>query len=128
MEDHLNCSGSIKELRLLSLTNIKDGHSTSRMLEEHPICKCGTLILDGGKSSDIKERTLLILRTRRFLMFQETKISKVTMFKFGEDIMDLTKDGRLFISIKRELAKRQVLIVTSASMFQDHSTLDQDYQ
>ena len=76
------------------------GHLTSNPPDVIPTCKCGTPTQDGGNSSDIVDRTLSMLKARKFLMFLEERILKVKIVKSGQDIMDQTRDGKSFILTK----------------------------
>jgi hypothetical protein len=100
--ERLNFGGLIKRPKLSRIITTKDGHGIFKVLENKPTCKLGTLILDGGNSSDMRTTHLLMLRTTKFLMFQEEEIEKVTMFKLGERTIQLLRNGPLFIKIKLE--------------------------
>ena len=101
MEERPKSSGSIKNLRPLSLNNTRVGHLTSKMLEEPITCKCGTPTPDGSNSSDTRIETSSMLRTIRFLMLLVEKILKDKPLEFPIDIMVLTRDGESFILTQR---------------------------
>jgi len=62
----------------------------------------------GGNYSNMKESTSSMLRTRKHLMSKVVKIQKVKPYGFGEDTMDSTRDGRLFIlMIKMTIEPRE---------------------
>jgi hypothetical protein len=102
MEERHKYSGSIRNQRLLSLSNTEAGHSISKVLEEQTTCKCGIPILDGSKSSNIKVTTLLTSRTIRFLKFKERKMLKDRKLESMEETINLIRDGMLFTLTPRE--------------------------
>jgi hypothetical protein len=58
------------------------------VLEETETCKFGKLTVDGGKSSNLKDTTLPMLRTTKYLMFKATETLKDKMSSHGESTTD----------------------------------------
>ena len=87
MEERHKSSGSIKNLRPLSLNKIKAGQWISRMLEEPTKCNSGTPILDGSNSSDMLDKISRMFRTLKFLTFGKEKMPKLKRLLYGRDTM-----------------------------------------
>jgi hypothetical protein len=69
-------------------------------------CKSGALTLGGGKSLCIKENiSATSKKAIGVLMCTKVKMLKCKLFKFIIDTMVPTKDGRYFISIRRQRLK-----------------------
>jgi hypothetical protein len=47
-------------------------------------------------------------KTTKHLMLKEAKMQKVNLFGFGENTKDLTRDGRLYILMRKKLAELRV--------------------
>jgi hypothetical protein len=77
-------------------------------MEDPTILVSQALTQTGGNCSHMKQNTSSMLRTRNALMSRVAKTQKVKPSGFGEDTMDLIKDGRLFIlMIKKMIEQRE---------------------
>jgi len=97
-----SCGGLTKNLEPSRIGITRDGHGISILLEEAQTCKLGTLTQDGGNFSDgaMSSQCSSMSRTARFLMFLEAEMKKVAMFKSGERMAHLLKDGLLSTLMK----------------------------
>jgi hypothetical protein len=77
----------------------------------------------------MKDNTSSTSRTRKLLIFMETKMKKEERSKCGRDIMAPTRDGESSILTQRVLRKRLLDgTLNGVSISIDYSTLDQDSQ
>jgi hypothetical protein len=58
MDVKLSSGISITSQELSRIGRTRDGHSTSKVLEDKETCKLGTPTQDGGNSSDMKTKLL----------------------------------------------------------------------
>jgi hypothetical protein len=90
--------------------------------------KFGAQAPNGGRSSNIKDNTSSIFKTRRQSMFMVTKTKKEEMSLYGRDTTVPTRDGELFMktNTRRKLLKDSTENTGSTST--EHSTSDQECQ
>jgi hypothetical protein len=128
MEEIPNNGTSINKLSPLD-QDLTTNLGTLRAQEEPTTCKSGAPTQDGGKSSPMKDNTSSTSRTRKLLIFMETKMKKEERSKYGRDIMAPTRDGESSILTQRVLRKRPLDgTLNGVSISIDFSTLDQDSQ
>jgi hypothetical protein len=99
----LNFGISIGKQEPSRTTKTRDGHGTLSTQEEPTICKPGIPTQDGGNSSDgvILLKLSITLETIRSLMSEEVEIKKEILFKYGERINQMLRNGLSFIKMKR---------------------------
>jgi hypothetical protein len=97
------------------------------MLVRPTTCKSGAQTLDGSRYLDMPVNNLSISKTKRFLMYLETKMLKDNLSLLIQITEVQTKDGRSYILTKlrmqpKEFPRPQDLESTF------HSSLSQDCQ